>query len=322
MALALLQALRVIRPGPSGPLPDTLPQMLVVLVTLAWLALLADAVREWATRIGGGPPGTIVLWPAGGLGWRESPGPWTSRLAIALAPAVASVCVSVTLGTALLLRTGRWDVALPGPWTVAGLDPIAGDRMWATIWLVQWTNMAMLAASAIPAHPFVGARIIEASLEPWLGRDGALRASLVLGIVVGSILAIAGLAFGSLLTVICGIVAVAVGMSGGRLLGMRPGMSGLGLWTMIAADASSTSRERARIREERQSRDDDAALDGILAKVARDGIDSLTRDERRVLARSTARRRSGQRSGDRGGDRPPGRDAGDPDAGGDDPAAS
>jgi hypothetical protein len=299
MALALLQALRVIRPGPSGPLPDTMAQMLVVIVTLAWLALLADAVREGASRLGGAVPGTIVIWPAGGLNWRDPAGPWSSRLAVALAAPAASICVSVGLGTALLLHADQWNVALPSPWSMDGFDAVDGDRLWSTVWLVQWANVAMLAASAIPAHPFAGGRIVESVLEPWLGRAGALRAALVLGITAGIVIAIVGLAFGSLLTVACGAIAVGVGMSGARTLGLRAGLAGLGLWTMIAADASAANRARAKVRAERQAREDDAALDGILAKVAKDGIDSLTREERRVLARSTARRR-GNADGSRG----------------------
>lgn len=297
MGLVLLQALRVIRPGPSGPVPDAMPQMLVVLVTLAWLALLADAVREWTARACGAAPGPIVIWPGGGLSWREPSGPWSTRLALALSAPVASVCVSVALGIALVTHTGRWDVALPNPWSMRGLEPLAGDRLWSTLWLVQWTNMGLLAASLIPAHPFPGGRIAESVLEPWLGREGALRASLVLGIALGAALAIGGLALGSLVTLLCGAVALAVGMSGARMSGLRAGMAGLGLWTMIAADASGASAARAAARAERQARADDAALDAILAKVARDGIDSLTRDERGVLARSTARRRAGETQG-------------------------
>lgn len=319
MAVALLQSLRVIRPGPSGPLPDTMSQMLVSLVTLAWLALLADAVREWASRLCGASRGAIMLWPAGGLCWRDPPGPWSTRLAVALAAPVASACASIALGSALLVHSGRWDVAVPNPWSMAGIEPLAADRLWSTVWLIQWTNMSLVAASAIPAHPFAGGRIVESALEPWLGRQGALRASIVLGIVAGIVLLIAGLAIGSLMLILCGATAAAVGMSGGRALAIRPGMVGLGLWTMVAADASGAARARAAERDARQARDDDAALDGILAKVARDGIDSLSKSERGVLARSTARRRASPAgSGDPGPAQSDG-PRGAPD--GDDPAA-
>lgn len=305
MALALLQALRVIRPGPSGPIPDTMAQMLVVLVTLAWLALLADAVRAGASRLCGASRGAIILWPAGGLCWCDPPGPWSTRLAVALAAPVTSVCVSIALGIALMLEAGRWDAAIPSPWSMGGIAPFAGDRLWSTMWLVQWTNVTLIAASAIPAHPFGGGRIVESALEPWLGREGALRASIVLGIVTGALLLIAGLALGSLILILCGAVAVGVGMSGGRALGIRAGMAGLGLWTMIAADASGAARARARERDARQEREDDAALDAILAKVARDGMDALTKAERGVLARSTARRRTSDLGGKRPGSQSP-----------------
>ena len=297
MALALLQTLRVIRPGPSGPLPPTMAQMLVVLVTLAWLALLADAVREWASRRSGGAAGAIVIWPAGGLSWRDVPGPWSSRAAIALSVPVTTACVSLALALTLTLHGCPWNVALPSPWTLDGVQTLSGDRWWSTLWLVQWTNIAMLAATLIPAHPFAGGRIVESVLEPWLGREGAVRASVVLGIAIGITLTIAGLAFGSLIASVCGATAVAVGMSGGRTLGLRPGMVGIGLWTMIASDLSATSRARAAARAARQAREDDAALDPILDKVARQGIASLTRDERDVLSRSTARRKTGEANG-------------------------
>ncbi len=178
-----------------------------------------------------------------------------------------------------------------------GLQHLAGQRLWSTLWLVQWTNIALLAASLIPAHPFAGGRIVESALEPWLGREGALRSTLVVGMVAGIALVVAGLAFGALLPALSGATAVAVAMSGGRLMGLRPGMAGLGIWTMIASDASAAARARAQVRAERQARDDDAALDGILAKVATHGIDSLTKDERQALARTTARRREGHEGG-------------------------
>lgn len=319
MALALLQALRVIRPGPSGPIPDTMAQMLVVLVTLAWLALLADAVRELASRLCGAPRGAIILWPAGGLCWRDPPGHWSSRLAVALAAPVASVCVSIALGIALMLQTGRWDAAIPIPWSMDGIAPFAGDRLWSTLWLIQWTNVALIAASAIPAHPFAGGRIVESALEPWLGTAGALRASIVLGIVAGVLLLVAGLALGSLLPILCGATALGVGMSGGRALGIRAGMAGLGLWTMITSDAAASARSRAAARQKRQAEADDAALDAVLDKVARLGVDALTREERAVLSRSTARRRAEPRSEESADGRPA---DGRPRSAGDDDSAS
>jgi hypothetical protein len=320
MALVLLQALRIIRPGPSGPLPDSMSQMLVALVTLAWLALLADAVREWASRLCGAPRGTIVLWPAGGLSWREAPGHWSTRLSVALAGPVTSTCVSIALGLALLRHSGRWDVAVPVPWSMRGLEALAADRLWSTLWLVHWTNVSMLAATLIPAHPFAGGRIAESALEPWLGRDGALRATLVLGMLTGITLLIAGLAFGSLLAILCGATAVTLGMSGGRSIGLRPGMAGLGLWTMVASDASAAKRTRAAVRKAGQARDDDAAIDAILDKVARSGMGSLTRQERAVLARTTARRRAGHERGPMGDAK--GTPDADHDADGEQPAAS
>jgi hypothetical protein len=294
MALVLLQMIRVIRPGPSGPLPDAMALMLVSLVTLAWLALLADAMREWAARLSGGTSGPIVVWPAGGLSWRDAPGPWSTRLAVALAAPVTTVVLSSALGIAIMLRTGRWDLALPNPWDMDGLDALKGDDLGATLWLIQWTNVALLAASIVPAHPFAGGRALEAILEPWLGREGASRATLVIGIVVGATVAIAGLAGGSMIAILCGAVAIMSGMHGGRLMRLKPGMLGLGLWTMVMSDAARAARDRSGAREAKQRMEDDAALDAILQKVALSGIESLSRQELQVLERSTARRRAGK----------------------------
>lgn len=293
MALVLLQLLRVIMPGQSGPVPDAVAPMLVALVTLAWLALLADAVRESASRLSGARRGTLVIWPAGGLCWREVPGHWSTRLAVALAAPVTSLMVSAALGIALLTHLGRWELALPHPWSDGALAELSGDRLWSTLWLIQWTNISLTLASVIPAHPFAGGRALEAVLEPWLGRDGALRATLVIGILVGAAIAVAGLATGSMIALLCGAVALVAGMVGGRAMRLKPGMLGLGLWTMLMSDATSTARARSTALAARQREADDAALDAILAKVASQGIGSLSRQERQVLERSTARRKAG-----------------------------
>jgi hypothetical protein len=321
LALVLLQCLRVIRPGPSGPLPPTMAQMLVAMVTLAWLSLLADGAREWAARRGGARPGPMVIWPAGGLSWRDTPGPWSTRLAASLAAPVASVCVAAALGIALMSHSDRWDVALPSPWSTSPLEQLGAERLWSTLWLVHWTNIALLAASVIPAHPFAGGRVVEAALEPWLGRDGAMRASAMLGIISGIAIAIAGLAFGSILSMLCGAVAVGSSTAGARAMGIRPGMLGVGLWTTIVADATASSRARAAARASQQAREDDAALDGILEKVARLGMGALSVQEKRVLARATARRRSEQAHGTAPG-APPSGDASRGGAPDDDPPSA
>lgn len=291
LALALLQLLRVQLPGPSGPVPDAIAPMLVVLVTLAWLVLLHDGVREWASRTSGAEPGCLALWPAGGLSWREPPGAWTSRLAAAAAGPVAGITLSSLLGMALIWRTGRWDIALPHPMSADGLSGLAGDRLWSTVFLVQWTNLALTAASLIPAHPFAGGRIACAALEPWLDRDGAVRATLALGAAVGIAVAIAGLATGSMLALLAGAAAVVTSDRGCRLLGLTGLERGLGLWRMIVSDAGESAASRRRRRDRSQQAADDAAIDGILDKVSQQGMSALTREERSTLERVTARRR-------------------------------
>lgn len=297
LALALLQVLRVQLPGPSGPVPDAIAPMLVVLVTLVWLALLQDGVREWVSRASGAEAGGIALWPAGGISWREPPGSWTSRLAAAAAGPVSGITLASLLGMALIWRTGRWDIALPMPLSVEGLDQLAGDRAWSTVYLVQWTNLALTAASLIPAHPFAGGRIVAASLEPWLERDGAVRATLVLGAAVGIVAIITGLATGSMLLLLAGAVAVGTSDRGCRALALSGHERGLGAWRMIVGDAGRSSASRRQRRNARQQASDDAAIDAILQKVSDRGMAALSQEERRTLERVTARRRREGREG-------------------------
>jgi len=294
LAFVLLQILRTFLPASTGPLPSDAAPMIVSLVALIWLAAIHDFAREFVSRRCGADESPIMIWPAGGISWRQPSDSWANRLACALAGPVALLIVGIALALFLRVRLGVWRSELiPMPLSLAGMSIFDGDRLGSILWLVLWTDVMILAASLVPMHPFVGGRIIASLLEVRFGFDRAQRISLLAGIVIAILVAIIAMAANSLVSLLLALVALTVAMAGARQLKVRES-DGFSSEFQVRQGGEHRADER-RNRDAQRAADkaqvEEQKVDSILRKIAASGMQSLSWSERRLLKNATRRKR-------------------------------
>ena len=293
LAFVVLQILRTFLTSATGPLPSESAPMIVSLVALFWLVMIHDAAREFVSRRVGAEQSTLMLWPAGGISWRQPSDVWINRLSAALAGPVALLLVGVCLGGVLFVRLGSWQSALlPSPLSLEGLSLFDADRIGAILWLILWTDAMVLAASLLPMHPFAGGRIVASLLEIRFDFLRAQRISLITSMLVGILLAIIALASNSLIVLLAATVGITTGMSGARAMMQSEFATGFGQYAPRNAtkDADEHRRKKAG-RAEEAMRSEEAKVDAILRKIAQSGMSSLSWGERRLLKNATRRKR-------------------------------
>ncbi len=294
LAFVVLQILRTFLSSATDPLPSESAPMIVSLVALFWLVIIHDAAREFVSRRVGAEHSMLMLWPAGGISWRQPSDVWVNRLSAALAGPVALLIVGVGLVIILFVRLGSWQSALlPSPLSLEGLSLFDADRIGEILWLILWTNAMVFAASLLPMHPFAGGRIVASLLEIRFDFLRAQRISLIISIVLGILLAIVALAFNSLVVLLAAMIAITTGISGARGLVQTEFGSGLGQYE-YRNDKSSAKEERIKkqaARTEEKLRAEEAKVDAILRKIAQKGMNSLSWGERRLLENATRRKR-------------------------------
>ncbi len=293
LAFVVLQILRTFLSSATGPLPSESAPMIVSLVALVWLVMVHDAAREFISRRMGAEHSSLMLWPAGGISWRQPSDVWVNRLSSALAGPVALLFVGVCIAGTLFVRLGSWQSALlPSPLSLEGLSLFDSDRIGAILWLILWTDVMVLAASLLPMHPFAGGRIVASLLEIRFDFLRAQRISLITSMLVGILLAILALAFNSLIVLLAATVGIATGMSGARALMQSEFASG---FVQFAPRNQSNSADEHRRKKEslaaEKLRTEEAKVDAILRKIALSGMNSLSWSERRLLKNATRRKR-------------------------------
>lgn len=293
LAFVVLQILRTFLSSATGPLPSESAPMIVSLVALFWLVMIHDAAREFVSRRVGAEFSTLMLWPAGGISWRQPSDAWVNRLSAALAGPVALLLVGVCIAGTLFVRLGSWQNALlPSPLSLDGLSLFDSDRIGAILWLILWTDAMVLAASLLPMHPFAGGRIVASLLEVRFDFLRAQRISLIATMVLGILLAIVALASNALIVLLAATVAITTGMAGARGLMQSEFSSGFGQFApRDEANRTDEDRRKKETRTAEKLRSEEAKVDAILRKIAQTGMSSLSWSERRLLKNATRRKR-------------------------------
>lgn len=270
-------------------------------VSLALGSLLAVVVlREWVralvVRAAGGSADEVTLWPLGTLqGIDPAPG-WASMvLAACTGPAVSAVQLAAC-GAGLAAIAGDWSAAFPDPFSAAWL---ATPHPWwhESLWFLQWTGIQVALLALLPMLPLDGGRVAEAVIVRRRGEFDAPRAAAAFTLASAALVGIVAVVR-DLATVMAVAIACA-GYAAFILWRLRAGdavAEAGGGW--MPPDARAEPDPEAAAREEAARRraareDEEREVDRILAKIAREGRESLTDAERTALARATERRRGG-----------------------------
>lgn len=270
-----------------------------VAVASSFLLILVHELGHcFAARRVGGQAQEILLWPLGGLAMVYAPNAWSAQLAVAAGGPIANaLCVGAA-----------WAVfsAIPAevaPWLL-GVHLSVAKSM-----LVEF-NLYVLAFNLVPIYPLDGGRMFHAAIWGFLterrgDRSGGYQKASVATLWATRILAVAGLVWAIRESHwFLGLILIwALGSAEQFFRNIRAGIY-TDEWLEYAASRGYRTLERParkariaaavrrffrRLRRIPSPEEESRRLDAILEKIAREGMDSLTRKERTFLE-SYARR--------------------------------
>ena len=286
---AIAQVLWSIRIGYFGPGYTAL-----AMVILFALVLMHELGHCLACRWVGGEADEVMMWPLGGLAVCHPPEEWRANLITSAGgPAVNLVLAPIT--SAALLAAGRPGAIVFNPLEVGPLLLTQIDSWWLTaLWLLHALNLVLLVFNILlPIFPLDGGRILHALLWRRHGRRRATEIAATAGLVGSGALAILALVAESALLLSIAIFCGLVSWSERQRLRAPDDISGGSSVIEPEPDPEESARRvRLEARRRRREREARAELDRVLAKIAREGMPSLNRAERRTLQKATRRTRS------------------------------
>lgn len=281
-------------------------------LALAWLAvsvLLHELGHAFACRRMGGHCDEILLWPLGGLADCDPPNDWLSHLVTAVGGPLVNLALLLACGTALAVGGAPIaGAAIPDPLDPReGLALVGGGGWMGAVFLLGWVNSILLAVNLVPMLPLDGGRVVESILRRRRGEHDSLRVAIRVGYVAAIGLAIVGILVNQLTLLVLAALGALWGHRTSQQLQREMAGDEDGLpHSVFSSRSDARSRREARRLEEAERREEErreraekaeaarrAEIDRILAKIRRDGMDSLTAAERKSLERETRRQRDG-----------------------------
>ena len=260
----------------------------------------------WMARRRGGHAEEILLWPLGGLAYVGHSGSPRDELKVAGIGPISSfifggLCLGVLLGSG-----ARWDWEYVNPFETWWF-PALNDSQNYLIHGFRLNMYLGLFNLLLPAYPLDGGRVLFAFLTLRHGRRRAAELTSMIAIPIGVALAIWGVARSELYLILIGAWVliesfqlrwlIKVGeleahpgfgqISEFEYVPDRPRRKG---WFARWRERRAARREARRLAEDVMLRE---RVDLVLEKVTREGIGSLSSEERRILEEASRRSRSG-----------------------------
>ncbi len=260
--------------------------------------LLHEFGHVWGARRSGEPVDSVVLWMLGGMTYAGHSDDPRTEIRVTLPGPLVNLALSVLTAGAIL--------ALGIPWSWTYLNPLGGGYpagpLGAALLVYALKTGVMLTAFnlLVPAYPLDGGRLLLAWLTMRMGRGRAMSVASSIAIPIGVVLLGAAIYLGDFLL---GIIAVATLVQAAQMRQVLAVGAEFG-------EASYSDRgyridpprkegffeRRRREKAEREARkrsEEDAGLradvDAVLEKVSREGISSLSPEERRLLEKASER---------------------------------
>jgi len=267
--------------------------MLMLMGGLLITLLMHDLGHVSVCRRLGGEADEILLWPLGGLAPTIPPDGWKPALLVALGGPMVNLLIAI--GTTIgLIMAGYGDMALVDPFRLGSAFSQFDRYSVAGLWALHYVNLMVLLVNVLaPMHPLDGGEILRSILWRRTGNEHrAAELTATTGIAVG--IGLGALALVSERTLLFGVAVFGVLMSWAERQRLRQVDEVVGeAWRASLRDDSSQRAEppQSEIRKAERAADRQAELDRVLGKIAREGMQSLTRKERRVLRMETEARK-------------------------------
>ncbi len=253
---------------------------------LFWLILAHEFGHCFACRRVGGEADEILMWPLGGLAQCRPPQTWRANLVTVLGGPMVNVVVFAVTAPLVGLASGEWfGTAIPNPFTLNGLL-LMQDSWWTmALYLVHWTNLALILFNLLPMYPMDGGRMMQALLWSRIGYSRSVRLSVYVGYFFAFGMGVVGVVLANMLLVTIAVFGGIVCYTTLRQLKFTDEFMGFAVEDQ-AYEAAIVADD-----PERREMADSAEVDRVLQKIAESGMKSLTRAERRLLKQETDRKR-------------------------------
>jgi Zn-dependent protease len=279
------------------------------------IVLVHEFGHCWGARASGGEADEIMLWPLGGLASvRPRPTPRAYFITAAAGPTVNVIFCALTSPILVLLGGGLgavpWNPLHPFMAVNGALNPGGELGFWLRAFFSL--NYLILLFNLLPVYPLDGGRLLHAYLWPRMGRRQATMTATFVGMVGAVVLGLIGFLTDQRLLLTIGVFGYLTCYMDRRnaKLSMDEGGDDAfgydfskGYAAFDDAEPAQAKRpgflERRKLAREIARREREAAeaeqfrerVDEILLKVHREGMKSLTAEERRILEKETERQR-------------------------------
>lgn len=279
--------------------------------------LLHEFGHCFACRHVGGEADRIVMWPLGGLAYCRPPHNWKADLITVIGGPAVNLALIPVLGAALLAAGAPWGAVIYNPFDLRGVFsqgwffyPAAYWKHF--LWSAYHMNLVLFGFNMLLVmYPMDAGRILQSLLWRKIGYRRSLliaaNVGLVTAVVVGTFAMLGGSNILFSIALFCGITCfferrrAAMIEDEGFDLG-SPAAYGYGPRQAEPVTRGRADREFEKARKRQQAeRDLQAEVDRILDKIKDQGMQSLTRAERRTLEEDTRRKREAGGGGGRGG---------------------
>lgn len=276
------------------------------LLILFGLVFLHEMGHCFGARRVGGDASEVLMWPLGGLATVSVPhNPRAHLISAAAGPfvnlvfcAISAIILTVVAGSP---RAVPWNPfnAVPSE----TVWPLLSSTVFVLLYQFFYVNyILMLFNVALPLFPLDGGRIWQAILWYRLGYGRSMRIAATAGMIGAVVLGVFGLFNQNLMLVGVAVFAYLTSMQYRKATADQPE------WGETSYDFSSSQEQPDRPkrrrgffgqglweRKQKKIAAEDADVDRILAKVHDQGIQSLTRSEKKILERATRRQQGTDR---------------------------
>jgi Zn-dependent protease len=265
-------------------------------IMLSWLfviVLLHEFGHCLACRWVGGEADDILMWPLGGLAFVRPPDTPGANLITTLGgPGVNAILLAPFVMS--LLMYGMGDRILFNP---LDINAALHNLSWAqtVLFLGHVTNLALLCFNMILCiYPLDSGRVLQELLWFRLGKRAATDIALNIGFVGAIALGVFGLVANQ--TILMGI-ALFCGVScflERRTLRAADELTSpwaeSAMWREGNDEPAPKGPSKKELKQREREQAEQAELDRVLEKIAKSGMDSLTKSERKTLETATKKR--------------------------------
>lgn len=275
------------------------------MATLFVLVLLHEFGHCLACRWVGGEADRILMWPLGGLAYCRPPHNWKAALITTLGGPAVNVALIPVFGGILFAMGAPWQALIYNPFDYPSLwrlEWFAFDTSYIRyfVWSAYHMNLILLLFNMLlPMFPMDCGRVVQELLWARIGYRKSMLIATNLGLFMAVVVGVFALTSEAhTLFAVCVFAGITSFQERARVRMMEDAgaLEGYdfsrGYAGMPDADADRRAYEKARKQQDRERKEREE-VDRILAKIANEGMASLTRSERKTLEAETARKRAG-----------------------------